>query len=76
MNYRISYYDTTLLSLKKWRDQDGERTETFATEHEALRRARELLEEGEVHGIVVTDDCGTALGGIRLQLKLGFTPVE
>ena len=76
MNYRISYYDTTLHSLKKWRDQDGECTETFATEHEALRRARELLEEGEVHGIVVTDDCGTALGGIRLQLKLGFTPVE
>ena len=33
MNYRISYYDTTLLSLKKWRDQDGECTETFATEH-------------------------------------------
>ena len=76
MNYRISYYDTTLLSRKKWRDQDGECTETFATEHEALRRARELLEEGEVHGIVITDDCGTALGGIRLQLKLGFTPVE
>jgi hypothetical protein len=23
MNYRISYYDTTLLSLKKWRNQDG-----------------------------------------------------
>lgn len=76
MNYRISYYDTTLLSLKKWRNQDGECTETFATEQEAMRRARELLDEGEVHGIVVTDDCGTALGGIRLQLKLGFTPVE
>ena len=76
MNYRISYYDTTLLSLKKWRNQDGECTETFATEQEALRRARELLDEGEVHGIVITDDCCTALGGIRLQLKLGFTPVE
>lgn len=76
MNYRISYYDMTLLSLKKWRNQDEECTETFVTEHEALRRARELIEEGEVHGIVLTDNSGTALGGIRLQLKLGFTPVE
>ena len=42
MNYRISYYDTTLLALKKWRNRDGECTETFATEDEALRRAREL----------------------------------
>ena len=76
MNYRISYYDTTLLALKRWRNQDGECTETFATEHEALRRARELIEAGEVHGVVLTDNSGTALGGVRLQLKLGFTSVE
>jgi hypothetical protein len=76
MNYRISYYDTTLLSLKKWRNQDGECTETFATEHEALRRARELIDGGEVHRIVLTDNSGTALGGIRLQLRLGFSAVE
>jgi len=76
MNYRISYYDTTLLSLKKWRSQESECNETFAIEHDALRRARELLEEGEVHGVVLTDNSGAALGGIRLQLKLGFTPVE
>ena len=76
MNYRISYYDTTLLSLKKWRNQDGACTETFATEHEALRRARELIDGGEVHRVVLTDNSGTALGGIRLQLKLGFSAVE
>lgn len=76
MNYRISYYDATLLSLKKWRNQDGECTETYATEHEALRRARELIDQGEVHRVVLTDHSGTALGGIRLQLKLGFSAVE
>ena len=76
MNYRISYYDTTLLSLKKWRNQEGECTETFASEHEALRRARELIDEGEVHGVVLTDNSGAALGGIRLQLKLGFSALE
>ena len=76
MSYRISYYDAIPPSLRKWRDQDGARTEVFQTEREALNRARELLDEGEVHAVEVADDSGTVLGGIRLQLKLGFTPVE
>jgi hypothetical protein len=76
MSYRISYYDTISPSLKKWRNEDGERTEVFSTEHEALKRARELLDEGEVHGVMVADDAGSVLGGIRLQLKLGFNTVE
>jgi hypothetical protein len=75
MSYRISYYDTISPSLKM-RKEDGERTEVFATEEEALKRARELLDEGEVHGIMVADDAGSVLGGIRLQLKLGFSTVE
>ena len=76
MSYRISYYDAIPPSLRKWRAQDGARTETFQTEREALNRARELLDEGEVHAVEVADDSGIVLGGIRLQLKLGFTPVE
>jgi hypothetical protein len=73
MSYRISYYDTMPPSLRKWRQQDSACTETFETEHEALNRARELLDDGEVHAVAVADDSGTVLGGIRLQLKLGFT---
>ena len=76
MGYRISYYDAIPPSLRKWRDQDGARSETFQTEREAFNRARELLDEGEVHAVEVADDSGAVLGGIRLQLKLGFTPVE
>ncbi|MBV9017955.1 MAG: hypothetical protein JO058_20080 [Alphaproteobacteria bacterium] len=45
----------------------------FETEHEALNRARDLIERGEVHAVAVFDDCGNMLGGVRLQLKLGFT---
>ena len=73
MSYRISYHDMTSPGLRKWRNEEAERTEVFATEHEALRRARELLDEGEVHGVRVAGDSGSVLGGIHLQLKLGFT---
>ena len=76
MSYRISYYDTMAPALKKWRNEESERVEIFASEHEALKRARELLEGGEVHGVIVTDDSGSVLGGFRLQLRLGFSPVE
>jgi hypothetical protein len=73
MSYRISYYDMMPAPLKKWRNQEGACTETFETEREALNRARELLEDGEVHAVAVVDDSGNVLGGVRLQLKLGFT---
>ena len=73
MNYRISYDDTMPLWIKKWRDQERAYTETFETEHEALNRARQLLDDADVRAVSVADDRGDVLGGIRLQLKLGFT---
>ena len=73
MTYRISYDDTVPVSIKKWRNADTGRTESFETEHEALNRARELLDDSDCRAVSVCDDCGTVLGGIRLQLKLGFT---
>ena len=73
MSYRISYDDTVPLSIRKWRDQEPAYTETFETEHEALNRARELLDDSDVRAVSVSDDQGAVLGGIRLQLKLGIT---
>jgi hypothetical protein len=73
MSYRISYDDTMPLSIKKWRDQERACTETFDTEHEALNRARELLDDSDIRAVSVADDRGEVLGGIRLQLKLGIT---
>ena len=73
MGYRISYDDTMPLSIKKWRNQERAYTETFETEQEALNRARELLDDSDVRAVSVADDDGTEIGGIRLQLKLGFT---
>jgi hypothetical protein len=72
MSYRISYDDGSAISVTKSRNEDLGRTETFRTEHEALNRARELL-DGEHRGVSVSDSSGDTLGGVLLQLKLGFS---
>lgn len=72
MTYRVFYDDETPISVKKWRNEDLSRTETFLTEHEALKRARQLLDEGDHHAVTLRDSSGNTLGGIRLQLKLGM----
>lgn len=46
-------------------------TEEFATEHQALGRARELLETGVHHSVAVRDHSGNELCGVRLQWRLG-----
>ena len=43
MTYRLSYDDGLPVSVKKWRNEDIPRTELFATEQEALKRARQAL---------------------------------
>ena len=73
MSYRISYDDGAPVSVKRWRNDDAVRTETFRTEQEALYRARQLLDNGDHHAVVVCDGAGNTLGGIRLQLRLGFS---
>jgi hypothetical protein len=69
MTYRICYDNGLMTAARD--GEAGHRTEYFGTEFEALRRARQLLEDGDHHGIVVHDDAGTILTGILLQLKLG-----
>ncbi len=46
--------------------------ERFSTEHEALTRARELLDTDDSRAVAISDAAGNLLGGVRLQLKLGF----
>jgi hypothetical protein len=73
MAYRISYEEKMAIAASDRRMEDAPRTESFETEQEALKRARELIEEGDYDAVAVCDDSGEVLGGIRLQLKLGFT---
>lgn len=65
MSYRIMYREMPTTQ------RDTEWTEEFSTEHQALGRARELLETGEHHAVAVRDQRGNELYGVRLQLKLG-----
>ena len=72
VTYRLSYDDGVPISVKKWRNESAARTETFETEREALKRAAQLLDDGDDHAVVICDSSGSTLSGIRLQLKLGF----
>jgi hypothetical protein len=69
MTYRISYEDG-------WTDTGATRTEYFGSEHEALQRARELIDSGVHHGVSMRDSSDAALAGVRLQLKLGASAVD
>ena len=51
---------------------DRVQIEQFSTEYEALRRARELLEEDLTTVVAIHDAAGNQLAGLRLQLRLGF----
>jgi hypothetical protein len=70
MTYRLIYNKALVIGADaEWRP--AARTEEFISEHQALGRARELLEAGEHHGVLVDDGTGNVLCGVPLQLKLG-----
>lgn len=72
MSYRVIYNEMPApRGIAGWR-QGTLWSEEFPTEHQALGRARELLEDGEHHGIALCDHRGNELSGVRLQLKLGW----
>ena len=69
MTYRVSYDDGMVPEIVR-------RTEYYSTEFEALRRARQLLEDGDHHGVALQDGAGDLLTGIRLELKLGMAVID
>ena len=69
MTYRIIYSGTADMPAEV--EERAGLTEEFSSEHQALGRARELLEAGEHHRVAVDDGTGNVLHGVRLQLKLG-----
>ena len=73
MTYSISSGDGLAVVTKERREEGSTRIETFLTEHEALKRAFRLLDDGTHHAISVCDSSGNVLCGVRLQLKLGFS---
>ena len=71
MSYSVFYGDAVAIDNSDYFDERVRR-EHFSTEHEALRRARELLEEDLTTVVAIRDPAGEQLAGVRLQLRLGY----
>jgi hypothetical protein len=69
MTYQVSYDGGMVREIIR-------RTEYYRTEFEALRRARQLLKDGDHHGIALHDGSGSVLTGMRLELRLGMAVTD
>ena len=72
MTYRVFHGDALAMSSGERHLDDRVQVERFSTEHEALNRARQLIEEDETTAVAIHDAEGNQLAGVRLQLKLGY----
>lgn len=72
MTYRVLYGDAAAVASRDPHSDDRVRLERYSTEHEALRRARELLDADFGTAVAIHDAAGNRLSGLRLQLKLGY----
>jgi len=70
MTYRIIYNETPVVR-DTGRQRGSAWAEEFAHEHQALGRARELIDAGEHHSVALDDGTGNVLCGVRLQWRLG-----
>ena len=73
MTYRVFHGDALAMSHRDDYLDDRVRVERFSTEHEALNRARQLIEEDDTIAVEIYDAAGNRLAGVRLQLKLGYS---
>ena len=73
MTYHVFYGDAAAMVNRDRHLDERVRAERFSTEHEALMRARELIEQDASTVVAVSDRSGTLLHGVRLQLRLGYT---
>lgn len=72
MTYRVFYGDVAAMAGRDQYADERVRSERFSTEHEAMRRARELLDEDLSTVVAVHDPAGNQLTGLCLQLRLGY----
>jgi hypothetical protein len=72
MTYRVFHGDAFAMSGPDRHLDERVQVERFSTEHEALTRARELLDEDDAAAVAICDAAGNLLTGVRLQLRLGY----
>jgi len=72
MTYQVFHGDAVAMTARDRHLDERVQIERFSTEHEALTRARELLDEDLTTVVSICDAAGNHLAGLRLQLRLGF----
>jgi hypothetical protein len=76
MTYRVCYEDGWAPTVSPHGHQIAERSEYFLNEHEALRRADEILRAGVHHRVSLIDGADKVLSGTFHELRLRTTAVE
>jgi hypothetical protein len=76
MTYRLLYGDPLPMLRPDGHLDEGIDIEHFSTEHEAFNRARQILDQDCTKVVLVRDDAGNEVSGVRLQLRLGYHCVE
>ena len=72
MTYEVFYGEAPAMANHDRHLDERIQRERFSTEHEALMRARELIDDDETRVVAVCDATGNQLAGVRLHLKLGY----
>ena len=72
MTYRLYYGDASIMAVRDPQVDERIQSERFSTEHEALRRARELIDDDLNTVVAIRDGAGNEVSGVRLQFKLGY----
>ena len=70
MTYQLFYGDGAAMVGHDPREGERVCREHYSTEHEALNRARELVEQDDGIVVAIRDTAGNLLSGVLLHLKL------
>ena len=76
MTYQVFYGDAAAMGRQDRHLDESVCGERFSTEHEALNRARELLDRDFSTVVTILDAAGNQVSGVSLQLRLGYSSVE
>jgi hypothetical protein len=76
MSYQLFYGDAVAMGRRDRHLDERVCSERFSTEHEALNRAGELLDQDFSIVVAILDAAGNQLSGVSLQFRLGYSCVE
>jgi len=76
MTYQVFHGDAVAMGRPDRHLDERVCIERFSTEHEALNRARVLLDQDFSTVVAILDTAGNQVSGVSLQLRLGYSCVD